>query len=232
MKNVLIALGNSQFSRKIANAVVPYCAISVCADVRSLENALARQDWALAVLDMALPGCDCLWEIAMAKMLGRKCRFLVLATTLGGYVCDSLMTNGVAYVMVRPSRPGDVQSRILDLCGAGGRTFHADTAAMCILRTLGIPHGMRGYRYLRDALTFPGEQEAIVDHLSCIWGSSKSQVERAMRGALTAAWNRREAAVWRLYFPPEPGKVPRKPTPAQFLRVLREQLSSREELYT
>jgi len=97
-----------------------------------------------------------------------------------------------------------------------------------IINVIGVPAHLKGYRYLRTAI---GMVAADMDLLSAITkelypaiakqnNTTPSSVERAIRNAIDAAWNRgRFETLDRLF-----GYTVRKPTNSEFISIISDKL--------
>ena len=189
----------------------------------------------ILVLDLMMPGLDgisLLQQAAEAELTP-----MVLATTrfLNNYVTEALDKLGVGYVMVKPCDMRATVKRIEDLSEHLRRPVSTQSdyraAAANLLLKLGVPAKLRGYSCLREAVPLlrKDPSQAITKELypavAEICGGDGPQVERAIRNAIKAAWEKRDDTVWQNYFlPNSDGFIPR-PTNGEFIYRLGEHLA-------
>lgn len=93
---------------------------------------------------------------------------------------------------------------------------------------IGIPINNYGYRYLCDAVVIASENvdklhaltKELYPDVADIYGVSSTSVERCIRSAITAAWNKADSNI-RSYLPEiTMGQINKKPTNLQFIAAL------------
>ena len=97
-----------------------------------------------------------------------------------------------------------------------------------MMRQLGVPAHLKGYRYLRKAIIIAMKDPAVMDGVTKIlypdiakyYGTTASCVERAMRKAIEVAWERGNIDFLQHYFgytvKPQMGK----PTNSEFIATI------------
>ena len=157
---------------------------------------------------------------------------MVLATTrfANDYVVTAAERLGVGYVMVKPCDVRATAARIGDL------TEHLNPVAMPspdpqtavtnMMLDLGFPTKLRGFACLREAaletLRNPGQlmTKELYPKVAKVCGGNAQQVERSIRGAITAAWGHRDEQLWRMYFTPNGKGILEKPTNSEIITCL------------
>lgn len=102
-----------------------------------------------------------------------------------------------------------------------------------MLRRVGVPAHVKGYTYLKDALTLcygdSGYLDAVTKRLypdiATLEGTTGSRVERAIRHAIGLSWENSDPEVYKSLF----GPVLRHPTNSEFIATLTEQLRMEQE---
>lgn len=99
-----------------------------------------------------------------------------------------------------------------------------------VLRELGIPPHLRGYRYLKTAILLvmknPEHAYAITKkiypEIAQLYGTTEQKVARAMRNAIEVAWLRGDLDVQHRYFGNTVSSEKGRPTNVEFLAVVSE----------
>ena len=117
--------------------------------------------------------------------------------------------------MVKPCDIDAVAARVADMTQrmkiSAFAAPDARTQVSNMLLSLRFSTKLRGYGYLREAVLLMAKKtgQSITKELypavaGCC-GVTPVQVERSIRSAVQHAWERREAAVWKNYFPADSG---------------------------
>lgn len=101
-----------------------------------------------------------------------------------------------------------------------------------ILHELGVPAGIRGYRYLREAIILAVNDYAILDHVTKVFyvtiaktfDTTPSRVERAIRHAIELAWERGDPDVLNKYFGYTVSVNKGKPTNSEFIAFIADKI--------
>lgn len=105
-----------------------------------------------------------------------------------------------------------------------------------ILRKLGIPASLEGYRYLKTALEFSLSDEAIVFQITNrlypaiakVYGTTASRVERAIRHAIEVGWDRGNIDIQDSLFGYTVSRKSHRPTNSEFIAAVAEQIRLEE----
>lgn len=239
MRKLLIADANEEFRLALAEALRGTYSVRTCQEGKEALRQLRSFQPDVLVLDLLLPeldGISLLRKAATMDLLP-----VVLATTRfrNDYVLERAAQLGVGYVMIKPCDMEAVLERLADLTERTQAPVVTQpdprTTATNLLLSLGVPTKLKGYTFLREALlvSMTDPRQSVTKELypavAEICGGNASQVERAIRSAINAAWEHRDERVWRLYFQPGPdGSVPR-PTNASFISRLTDRMLMRME---
>jgi two-component system, response regulator, stage 0 sporulation protein A len=121
----------------------------------------------------------------------------------------------------------------------GGPSIPEFRAATALLLEIGIPAHLKGYRYVREAILFAASRQGnvrglitreIYPHLARQHSSTPGRVERAIRFAIEVAWARGDVATLDSDFGSTVSKERGKPTNAEFIAMLADQLLLRQTL--
>ena len=236
---LLIAEGTEDFRLALADALRGAYTLRECCDgIQALEMMRTfRPD--VVVLDLMLPGLDGI--TLLQRAVGDALHPVVLATTRfhNDYVVEAAQELGVAYIMVKPC---DVQAAVARLEDLRQR-IHMPVVVRQdpvdyvsnVLISLGIPTKLRGYGYLRESILlmakdptqsitkvlYPGVAEIYKKENDRI---DAKHIERSIRSAIEKAWERRDDAMWRKYFPVDGDGCLRRPSNGAFISRLAESL--------
>lgn len=232
---LLIAEGAEDFRLALAELLQGMYAVRECADGNQALDIMRSFMPDILVLDLMLPGLDGISLLQSAADAGLTP--MVLATTrfVSDYVMDAVDRLGVEYLMVKPcdvratiSRIGDLSKRIKQprlFSQPDPRTYVSN-----LLLTLGISTKLKGYGYLREAIQLMARDpdQSITKELypavGEICGGAAVHVERSIRSAIAAAWEKRDEQLWLQYFPADGDGTARRPTNAAFISRLADSL--------
>ena len=98
---------------------------------------------------------------------------------------------------------------------------------------LGLDVSRDGYSYLCAAIAYRMEHprhlltKEVYPAVAKCFNCSGGQVEKSISRVIEAAWKCRDDAVWREFFPTEPGGIPKRPTNDKFIARMAVFLESR-----
>ena len=212
---LLIAEGTEDFRMALADMLRDSYTLRTCDDGITALELIHEFQPDLLVLDMMLPGLDGITLLQRCAAVERNP--IVLATTrfYNDYVLNAAQELGVAYIMVKPC---DVWATVARLQDLSRRSNFPVTAApdprayvSDLLLALGIPTKLKGYGYLREAILLMAEDptqsitKVLYPGVAAIYKKENlridaKHVERSIRSAIENAWDRRDEALWRMYF--------------------------------
>lgn len=97
-----------------------------------------------------------------------------------------------------------------------------------LLKEIGVPAHIKGYRYVRYAIIYALENTEALDMVTKVlypavakkFGATSSNVERAVRHAIEVAWDRGDVDVFQKYFGYTVDMSRGKPTNSEFIAML------------
>lgn len=112
------------------------------------------------------------------------------------------------------------------------RASAVETRITQIFREIGVPAHIKGYRYLRRAIELVIENPAYQDKITCMlypdiakeFDTTAFRVERAIRHAIEAAWNRGDLEVLKSWFGFTISGQKGKPTNSEFIACVSDEL--------
>ena len=183
----------------------------ICCRTGTAALAIMHQECPdILVLDLMLPELDGL--TLLERICAEGMHPLVLAVTplLTDYVYSCAQRLGIAYVVRKPCEIQAIASRIEDLSRRLNlRVPKIDPMNYVteLLLSLGFSTKHNGYFYFRDAILLMAKDPAqsvtkvLYPAVGHTFSCSKDNVERSMRTAIDAAWDRGNSALWNRYFP-------------------------------
>ena len=200
LPKLLIADSDAGFCQALATQLEGVCLCRCAQDGIAARQLLWTFSPDAAVVDLMLPGTDGLSLLQEAADHGFHPSVLAVTGYLSDYVLEAL-----------------------------GRLQEDPRATVTeLLRSLKVPVHVQGYTYLREAILLaslkPGQgiTKELYPAVAHRAGVTAAQVERAIRTAVTLAFQGRDAQLWRYYFPS--GSQPRKPSNGAFITRLADEL--------
>ena len=214
---VFIADGSEAFCRELSQAVdrIPGLrVVGTAIDGEQTLRCLRERVVDLLVLDLMLPKKD---GIAILKELSRqedRPQVLTTAVFVSDFVAAAAAVLGGSYLVRKPCDPHGVAERLQEMWNglpsfpAVPRSFDVDAVVTSVLQKLSIPAHTKGYKYLREAVIIAVEEMEVLSaitkelypQVARRYGTTASNVERAIRHALELVWKRGEQEVLHGYF--------------------------------
>lgn len=183
------------------------------------------------VVDLILAGIDGISLLHEIRKMGIWPKVLVTTRLLNDYVASCIAKLDIGYILLKPCLPQTVAFRLTDL------TKNLDPKPIIDpnvylhnrLQELSFSTRHKGYQYLHEAALIMAQapSTAITKELYPAIGqkflSTPTQVERAIRTAINAAWEHRSVA-WTELFPAEPGQFPPRPSNGVLIARLSEEI--------
>lgn len=238
MLKLLIADSSEEFRFALAQQLAGSYAIRMCRQGKEALEMFYSFKPDVMVVDLMLPELD---GISLLQQIAeQEKRPQVLATTrfYNDYVLQAITRLGVGYLIVKPCDVRATAARLQDLTEPitpmAPRRPDVKTEISNVLLQLGIPTKLRGYTYLREAVAMymqrPGQMvtKEIYPAVGKLCDASWEQVERSIRSAVGAAYERRDEQHWRRFFQPEPGGGIRRPSNSVFISTVANALEKDE----
>ena len=129
---------------------------------------------------------------------------------------ELFLKEGADYYFIKPIDANLIAERIIQMVSwkdvgvfANFRSSQdLNIAVSEILHHIGIPAKIKGYRYIRDAITLVIERPEVINNITTIlypyiaekYNSDSASVERAMRYAIKLAWDNGNELMFKSYF--------------------------------
>jgi CheY-like chemotaxis protein len=228
IQKLLVADASMGFCCALSDKLGGAFDLRICADGMRARELLQSFSPDILVVDLTLPGLDGISLLKAAASLIKRPAMLALTRFSSPYIENALGDLGVDYLMYKPCDMTALTERIFDLscCGNAEPVVKPKTAVGNILIALEIPINRKGYGYLEAAIELyeKNPTQSITKELypavAKLCGGNRLSVERAIRGVIHEAWERRDERVWRLYFRPGYGGIVPRPTNLSFISSL------------
>lgn len=191
------------------------------------------------VLDLMLSGLDGISVLQAAEELGLHPAVLATTRFVSSYVMEAMTRFGVGYLMVKPCDVSATLARIRDLSRKQNSPTQIapdkrSTVSNILIR-LGMPTKLRGYGCAREAILCQMRDpdmsvtKELYPEVAELCDGTTAQVERAIRGAIAAAWSGRDDNIWQRFFVPGHNGVIQRPTNAEFISRIADYLKLEEQ---
>lgn len=227
---LLIAEPEEDLRRQLSDLFRSKFQVCCCADGYEAQKQVARFAPDVMLVDVLLAGIDGLSLLQWMADQGYFSRVLLTTYLPSDFILASATRLGVSYVMLKPWDTGALVGRIEDLSRAAQPAAAAVSDPVSqvsgILLTLGVRPKLRGFACLREAVLLSAREEhlsvtkVVYPEVAKRCGCRGAHVERNIRSAIDAAWNKRDENIWRLYFTPDGQGNVERPTNAAFISRL------------
>lgn len=231
-KKLLIADGEEAFSGALEAALKEEFHIRIADSGEKTLEILEQFVPDVLVLDVMLPGLDGIAVLAQAAQRGWCPKVLATTSLRSEYIFTKLMQFEISYVMLRPCNLEIAAERVREIAAVSCEIPMVEPSEeqklTAILRELGVNPKHNGYHYLCGCIKLYGDDNTqqltkeLYVTVGATYGVSWQQVERSIRSALEAAWNHRNAQIWRQWF--SAGSELKRPTNGEVICQLAEHL--------
>lgn len=248
---VLVADDNDLVREMIIDSLSDDPSIEVvgsAADGEAAIDQIIQKKPDVALLDLVMPKVDGLGVIEqieeMTDYTGKKPCFIVISAVGKEDIVSRILQAGAVYFIMKPF-DGDVLKKririIVDDIRSGreggkqsfGSPALEDTLenkATALIRSLGVPVKMIGYKYLRDAIVIALEDEDslmsvtknVYPHIADSYDTSPSNVERNIRYVIESTWNKSDDIRYTDKIKEVFKGVVKKPTNSEFILMCSE----------
>ena len=189
----------------------------------------------LVLLDLIMPKKDGLYVLNQMKDNNIKNKVIVATSYGSGEIVRETTSLGISFFILKPYELIDLEKRMLE-CNNKKINFNSQDIQISISKTLhdlGIPSHIKGYQYIRDAITIVfnkpdtigGITKELYPELANRYNTSVSRVERAIRHAIEVSWNRGDWDLMDEIFGHSVDIDKAKPTNSEFIVTLADKLS-------
>lgn len=184
----------------------------------------------VVVSDLSLNDTDAVCIMEKIKAVLSKCpQFIIVSDVSNRFVERQVIDSGASYVMTMPVDPLDLYNAIKSVAMKSDFSDCDDAELIVtdLIRSLGVPAHIKGYRYIRTAIL------ECLEHRECIesvtkklyprvakkYDTTSSRVERAIRHAIEAAWDRGDTEAMNSFFGYSVKSFQSRPTNSEFIAL-------------
>ena len=136
-------------------------------------------------------------------------------------------------MFLKPFDVSALASRVLRQQGRSGapaedNVLETEDMVTDMLRMIGVPAHIKGYRFLRDSIIIVVDKPDLINAVTKVLypdiatqnDTTSSRVERAIRHAIEVAWDRGDIEILNYYFGSTVHSLRGKPTNSEFIAML------------
>ena len=244
---VLIADDTTEFGHNCSNVLKSYgfdVKQSPKDGVAVLQE-IDRNKPDVVLMDMFMPNLD---SLAVMERLGNdgkaKPITMIMSSCDNAQLEKEALSSGASYYLIKPfdiemlaDRIAKLSNRDSDLTvihSFGNNSKNTDLELMIteIIHQIGVPAHIKGYHYLREAITLAVNNADIINSVTKQlyptvakkYQTTSSRVERAIRHAIEVAWDRGDIDVLNSYFGYTIHNERGKPTNSEFIAMIADKL--------
>ena len=244
---VLIADDNKEFCSQLRSQLSRNDQIEVVATAYDGKEAYelvleTRPD--VLLTDIIMPHMDglaLLAKINSNNLLSKKPKYIVFSSMGYENIISKAMSLGASYYYAKPFEIGDLSAKITEIfssvpnsSGTAKKQGAKDLEASITMyiQQLGVPAHIKGYQYIRDAITLVVEDMEAINSITKLlyptvakhYSTTASRVERAIRHAIEVAWDRGNPDVLSDFFGYTILGSKGKPTNSEFIALIADKI--------
>ena len=197
-----------------------------------------KLDFDLVILDLIMPKKDGIGVLKELKNLNMNLNIIVATSYNAPETIRKVSEYGVNYYILKPFDLSDLEDKILDIFNVTtnksinlfNNNLHISISK--ILHELGMPSHIKGYQYVREAISLiydkpdmvGGITKELYPELASRFDTTVSRVERAIRHAIEVSWNRGDWDLMEDIFGHSVDVDKAKPTNSEFIVTLADKL--------
>ena len=194
------------------------------------------------ILDIVMPKMDGLGLLEKLAQENISTNILIYSAIGNDTVVKRTFTLGAKYYIMKPCELSDIVARIREasetytpassvIAARPNDTITAnnlESVITDIIHDIGVPAHIKGYNYLRDAITLCIKDDEFINSITKLlyptvaknFSTTSSRVERAIRHAIEVAWNRGREEVLTDIFGYTIDTNKGKPTNGEFIAMI------------
>lgn len=199
---------------------------------------IERNHYDCILLDLIMPKKDGIFVLEKIKETKLKRNVIVVTSYNEQETIRNVSEFGVRYFVLKPFDLKDLEKRIMSLFTEREplvidfKTNELQITISKILHELGIPSHIKGYQYIRDAISMVYNNEGLIGgitkelypELSKKYNASVTRVERAIRHAIEVSWNRGDWDLMEEIFGHSVDIDKAKPTNSEFIVTIADKM--------
>ncbi len=248
---ILIADDSTEFGQNCANALKSYgMSPHLCAkDGLKVIEKIKECQPDVVLTEIFMPNLDVFGILQRVRNIEESQRPLIMVMSSFDNIKleTEILESGAAYYFLKPFDFGVLAERIFRLTNIPARVIDGATKRNTpmdsdlelmiteIIHQIGVPAHIKGYHYLREAITLAVKNADIINSVTKIlyptvakkYATTSSRVERAIRHAIEVAWDRGDVDVLNSYFGYTIHNSRGKPTNSEFIAMIADKLRLR-----
>ncbi len=199
----------------------------------------------IVLLDLVMPktdGIGVMEELQKCSELKKRPQYIIISAAGREDIISQALQTGASYFFMKPFDGEALIKRIKHICSgqppivspgvakAAGKTISTENMVVNLLRSMGVPVKMVGYKYLRDAILIAVEDpDALMSVTKNIYpeiadehGTSAGNVERNIRYVIESTWTRQEDPKYAAVILDLFKDTKKKPTNSEFILICSE----------
>lgn len=192
----------------------------------------------LIILDLIMPNKDGLGVLKELKALDMHPNIIVATSYNAPDAIRKVSEYGVNYYILKPFSIAELEDKILDTFKTSEKKTinllnnNLQISISRMLHELGMPSHIKGYQYIREAISMVYDNPEIVGgitkelypELATKFDTTVSRVERAIRHAIEVSWNRGDWDLMEDVFGHSVDIDKAKPTNSEFIVTVADKL--------
>ena len=192
----------------------------------------------LIILDLIMPNKDGLGVLKELKTLDMHPNIIVATSYNAPDTIRKVSEYGVNYYILKPFSIAELEDKILDTFKTSEKKTinllnnNLQISISRMLHELGMPSHIKGYQYIREAISMVYDNPEIVGgitkelypELATKFDTTVSRVERAIRHAIEVSWNRGDWDLMEDVFGHSVDIDKAKPTNSEFIVTVADKL--------
>jgi len=194
----------------------------------------------VVLLDLIMPKKDGLYVLDKIREKSLNVNVIVVTSYNEQETIRNISEYGVKYFILKPFDLGELEKRIKDITSNKRKenkiinvsNTNIQIMVTKILHELGIPSHIKGYSYIRDAITMVYDNPSLIGgitkelypEIGSKYDTSVTRVERAIRHAIEVSWNRGDWDLMEEIFGHSVDIDKAKPTNSEFIVTIADKL--------
>ena len=188
------------------------------------------------LLDYVLPSLDGLGVLASLRDMGEdKPHTIMISAFASPQLLADAGQMGVAFFYSKPCDEQSLFERMRGIRANAEPELHApglENLVTSIIHEVGVPAHIKGYQYVREAIMIAVEDMDVINSVTKVlypevakrFGTTPSRVERAIRHAIEAAWDRGDLETLQKFFGYTVSNSKGKPTNSEFIAMISDRI--------
>ncbi len=250
MKNkirVIIADDNKEFCHSLKASLEKESfleVVGVAYDGKEAYEMILEKRPDILLTDIIMPymdGLALLGKISSNTMLSKKPKTIVFSSMGYENIINKAMNLGASYFLAKPFEASSLIDRIKDICcdpeenkinTSSKSKNDLETNITMYIQQLGVPAHIKGYQYIRDAITMVIDDMDTINSITKLlyptvakhYNTTASRVERAIRHAIEVAWDRGNPEILNEFFGYTILGSKGKPTNSEFIALIADKI--------